>query len=86
MGKESKRKRRVEIIRYSRRITVVHSDETADFAADEETAADIALKVLDNAPFTLAEVNGGERAGQAAAERSFRWHFLRFFAWLRRQG
>ncbi len=64
----------------------MHSVDAADFAATEETAADIALRMLDDAPFALAEVNGGEPAVKAAAEMPLRRRFLRFFAWLRRQG
>ena len=82
-----KRKRRVEITRYSRRIIVMHGEDAADFAAAAETtAADIALKMSADAPFALVEVNGGKPACKAAAEMPLRRHLLRFFAWLKRQG
>ncbi len=64
----------------------MHGDDAVDFAAAEETAADIALRLSDAAPFTLKEVNGGEPAGKAAVEMSIRQRLLRFFAWPRRQG
>ncbi len=80
-----KRKRRVEITRYSRRVTIIHGDAAADFAAAEETAADIILKMSDDAPFALAEVNSGRTASKAAAEVPRGRYFLRFFVWLRRQ-
>ena len=80
-----KRKRRFEVIRYSRRITFIHGDDAADFAA-EQTTTDVALEMPEDAPVALAEVNNGGRARKAAAEMPCRRHFLRFFAWLRRQG
>ncbi len=80
-----KRKRRVEITRYSRKVTVIHDADAADYAA-EEAAADIILKMSDDAPFALAEVNSSGPAGKAAAGMPLRRHLLRFFAWLRRQG
>ncbi len=80
-----KRKRRVEITRYSRRVTVIHGDDAAAFAAAEETAADTTLKMSDDAPFALAEVNRGGLAGKAVAEIPRGRRLLRFFGWLRRQ-
>lgn len=79
-GGGSKRKRRIEITRYSSRITLSHDDAGAD-----ETAADLALKLSDDAHVALEKVNGKEPVGEGAAEMSRRWHLLRFFAWRKRQ-
>jgi hypothetical protein len=45
-----KRKRRIEITRFSRRTVVVHGDASADFAAAEQVVADIARRSSVEAP------------------------------------
>jgi len=62
----------------------MRSDDAIDFAATEETAADILLKLSDIAPFTLQEVDDGEAASEAPAGIPLRQRFLRFFTRLKR--
>ena len=64
-----KRKRRIEIIRYSSRIAVIQGDDTTDFGAADGTAANIALKMLEDASFALKEVNGEVNGGEPAGKK-----------------
>jgi hypothetical protein len=80
-----KRKRRIEITRYSRRITVVQSGDSGDFIA-KEVVADIALRRSVYAPLAPEEVKVVEPACNAAPKRTLRQYLRRFFAWLSQCG
>ncbi|MCA1850231.1 MAG: hypothetical protein LC672_04030 [Acidobacteria bacterium] len=62
-----KRRRRIEITRYSRRITVLQGEPAVSDAAAEQQAGDLILEILDGIPPTRADCDGSV-SGDVAAD------------------
>ena len=62
-----KRTRRIEVIRYTRRITPSRGTEAADAPSDEQLARDLILDALALIPAPLERGNGDESAPEETA-------------------